>query len=405
MSRRALGALLAAAVLAAADPTLAITDTSLAYDLNGGAAMPLCWGPVALGADAGTALRIEVAFSRPAGSTTIAAATADDLLTLRSGWQVEVSDAANLSVDGQAWTWSGPVHGDGLDVAAHPLWLQSAQPVSAADALLALRQVCYANQGGPRTLVKRRAEVRLKAVGSSAGANDLIELVPGVVAVPPCLRFEPVNLHPGVDAISALVDQAGWNQAAITLTRVPAEDVAAAGMTAVPPELAIGNDDNGWPLVTASHPTSNGSWQFAYNATAAGIPGSARVVVPVEVTGAPANLRIAGALPFEIDLTQGEAAGDLALPLIITKDNGNLTLAVVDHPAAPAGDPAPLAALQAALSFHDTVIHLDRAAFVRAHAGAAAFPRWLIVGLDIRVEGEHRLVPWVVHLLPPPPWG
>jgi hypothetical protein len=178
-----------AALGTAAEPQLTSTDsTPLAYDLAASEPwMPLLWRD--LGCTFAGAARIEISARLVSGSSG-APPDASDLLALRDGHRLHL-DGTTVQVAGAEATWSGPVSGAG------ELLVTTTQEVDAATAYLILRQLCYANCGGPRVLAPRRVEVRLRIAGGTWSPALAVAIAPAATDAPPLMRYDPLTLTTG----------------------------------------------------------------------------------------------------------------------------------------------------------------------------------------------------------------
>lgn len=341
-------------------PSVGFTTTSFAYDLTATRPyLPIAWGVVNLAIPSLTGtdqVRLTVKFLRD-GSDGIPTTDATDLLTVRTGLGVEVNSdtafttyaGANflLATEMEAWTWGGPVHGG--TTAANILTCTSVGPVRAVDALRALRQVFYANLGGPRALARRQLMVTVErkdgAVWTASTATPIY--LPLVAAIPPPmpvqLRFEPVALVQGGAAVPLrLADLAGTITAATTCSLTP---------VAVPPGLVVSGtlDLSALPLCGL-----NIAAEAAASAADSGIhrveivtPGltATTTFLEVAVTNDPTSLAIFGNPPLQFDVTAaGQAYASFQASTI------NLTLAVTAHPGGPALSAGELGQLTAAIT-------------------------------------------------------
>lgn len=394
---RCLGLLAAGCFAMGADqPALSIhAPEAMTYDLAAGSiAMPLCWGPVRLTLPGATAeVRFTVRFVRLAGDSAVAA-TANDLLTLRSGWKVAVEDAAGALVDGVAWTWTGPVHGDGSD-AGPAITLASGGTVDAGNALLALRQLCYANIGGTQASdpAPRRVAILLETRPDAASAwtadpgIDHLVVDPGNLPMPPLLRVAPVEATSGATAPLAIVDTAGWFAGTCTLAAAAGDDVgpaADAPCLSHLPTLGLAELESSGALVDATL-ASGGSWELGLRVSGNGADGWSLAAVPVTVAGASRELRILGDPPLEIDLAGGVVR--VAMVTSVPTDG----FVIVAHPGIglSAGIPGGAITLDAG----DLVI--DPAELAAMPGGP---PAWLSLGLRFTAGSQSAVVPWIVHL-------
>ncbi len=118
----------------------------------------------------------------------------NDLLSLRSGSDV-VLNGTHFTVGSRAGTWSGPVSATNELTATF-----TRSGADAEDALQVLRQLHYANLGGPRTLVRRRVEIHLISMrGGTTLVSPavLIDIQAGATEGTPLLRFDPQTIQLG----------------------------------------------------------------------------------------------------------------------------------------------------------------------------------------------------------------
>lgn len=177
MTRPLLGLLLAAALAGIEAPTLLRPDpVVLDYDLAASAPwMPLLWDRCTLTLPAGTAtVRI---------TARVIAGDGTDLLALRDGYDLNLS-GSTVTVAGTAGTWQGGSGGT-------PLTVDFTGGVAAGTVLLACRQLCYANLGGPRSLPARHVGITVTADGIPS-IELIIDLAPGAIAVAPMLRLDDI---------------------------------------------------------------------------------------------------------------------------------------------------------------------------------------------------------------------
>lgn len=388
MSRAAL-ALLLAAVLGAADE-FAITPAvagGLRYRLGSGWALPLCWGPVRLHLDAAHRIRIE--------ATLGAGATADDLLTMRSGYWVAVGSGPGghtCTVNGRSWTWEGPVHGGGT------LRLTGPAGTSVADAVLALRQICYASTAGPSA-----TDLTARPVAFSLGyraatdqdpwtslAGGTVTVIPGPVATG-LMRLEPAALVLGstcaIRSVETACVPAGADLAVAAIASPAGAPTAIGGLPAAFP-LA------GLQLAATAADTVAGSWDLACT-----LDNGAQVALPVTVAQPTQALQVAGGPPLEVDCDPAAAPDAIVCGMPATLPAA--ACAIVAHPRCVRSDPE-LAAVAAAIVWDDGVLTLDRPR-LRALATGPTPLRWLAFALRFAAGDETLLVPCIIHLRVPDP--
>jgi len=386
MTRAAL-ALLLAAVLGAVDD-FAITPavaSGMRYRLGSGWALPLCWGPVRLHLGTAHRIRIEAAFA--------SGATADDLLTMRSGYWVAVGSGPGghtCTVNGRSWTWGGPVHGGGT------LRLTGPAGTGIADAVLALRQICYASTAGASaSALPVRTVAFTLGFRATSDQDPWTDLPGGTVAVVPgptatgLMRLEPAALAlGGTCAIRSVETACVAEGAGLAVTAI----VAPAGAP-----IATGNLPAAFPLAglqldaTAASAVT-GSWDLACT-----LDNGAQVALPATVAQPTLALQISGFPPLEVDCGPDAAPAAIACPMPSTLPAAVCT--VVAHPRCPRS-PAELTAVAAAVAWDDGVLTLDRAG-LRALATAAEPVRWLAFALRFDAGEESLLLPCIIRLRVP----
>lgn len=230
--------LLAAGLAALDAPSLVRPDgaatAAMDYDLAATAPwMPLFWDRLALALPASAAAtRIECVFATSNGFI----ADGSDLLTLRDGHLLTLG-VGTLLVDGVAGTWNG---------AGSSLVIDLPPAATAAHALLACRQIHYANLGGPRAIAPRRAKLRVgaQADGSWTWSAWLLVDLRGVASdLPPLIRFDAISVPLGGAAAWRPLAWYDGRQAVADLTwritTLPANIAIGAGSAAAPTAIDL----------------------------------------------------------------------------------------------------------------------------------------------------------------------
>jgi hypothetical protein len=341
--------------------------------------LPLLWHGAALTLPGDAPARIQLTASFAAG------ADGSDLLALRDGPRLTLGANTGLIDATSPCTWSGVAIGPGGALTA-----SSDAAVDADRALAMIRQLHYANLGGPRALTPRSVRLEIRTLGANGvlvGTALLLSLAPADAPTPPILRFDSVRIDTG--------GSAAWAPTACHLGRGELASVrwALAGSAALPitgidggqrmdlrPLLALGGLDlDAFAALALRLEAPATEWTGSLPLTvAAGVSGPAWS--PVAVSDPDEGLRVVGDPPF--------AVGPEAAEFTLKTDRSTATLLrCVPHPGEdPGADRTHFTVIQSGLELR---LRVDPA----AHPGVGLLQGEMVIGAGpAQVRLPYRIV-------------